>query len=96
MATRIVNLRRHRYDIYIGRSGKGQDGYFGNPFRLIPGEAQGSTLAEYRKYFYSRLSSDPEFKERIHALKGKTLGCFCKPGPCHGDIIADYLNNINE
>ena len=29
-------------------------------------------------------------------LKGKTLGCFCKPYPCHGDIIAEYLNLLTN
>lgn len=23
----------------------------------------------------------------LHELKGKTLGCFCKPLSCHGDIL---------
>lgn len=25
-------------------------------------------------------------------LRGKVLGCHCKPLACHGDILADYLN----
>ncbi len=24
------------------------------------------------------------------------MGCFCKPQPCHGDVIADYLNHLPE
>lgn len=94
--TKVVNIKRYRCDVYIGRAGRGYDGYFGNPFRLMPGEARGSTLAEYRDYFHKRLESDPEFRERIHALKGKTLGCFCKPNPCHGDVIAEYLNSFED
>jgi hypothetical protein len=23
----------------------------------------------------------------VLALRGKRLGCLCKPAPCHGDII---------
>ena len=94
--TRVVNIRRHRFDVYIGRAGNGQDGYFGNPFVLMPGEARGSTLAEYRAYFYRRLEEDPEFKRRIYELKGRTLGCFCKPNPCHGDIITEYLDSLTD
>lgn len=88
---RVVNLNKEPYDIYIGRKGRGKDGYFGNPFSLLIGQPKGSTLTKYREYFYNRLKFDPEFKRRIIGLKGKTLGCFCKPGPCHGDIIAEYL-----
>lgn len=92
--TVVVNIRSNSYDVYIGRAGKGQEGYFGNPFVLRQGESRGSTLEEYKEYFYNRLKSDPEFKRRIHELKGRTLGCFCKPYPCHGDIIKEYLDTI--
>jgi len=91
--TKVVNIRHEAYDVYIGRAGRGQEGYFGNPFTLEPGGTRGSTLERYRRYFYDRLKSDPEFRQRIHALKGKTLGCFCKPHPCHGDIIKEYLDS---
>ena len=95
METKVVNIRNAKYDVYIGRAGHGQDGYFGNPFMLKADETRGSTLEKYRKYFNNRLETDPEFRRKILSLKGKTLGCFCKPYPCHGDIIAEYLNSIN-
>jgi hypothetical protein len=95
MNTKVVNIRYEEYDVYIGRKGRGHDGYFGNPFVLQIGEQRGSSLEKYRVYFYERLETDPEFRRRIHELKGKTLGCFCKPYPCHGDIIAEYLKSIN-
>lgn len=89
--TKVVNIYQEEYDVYIGRAGRGSTGYFGNPFTL-GGGARGSTIEKYKIYFYNRLKNDPEFKEKILALKGKTLGCFCKPKACHGDIIADYLD----
>ena len=52
--TTVVNIRKEHYDQYIGRAGRGEDGYFGNPFRLNPGESRGSTIERYRKYFYAR------------------------------------------
>ncbi|GHV40817.1 hypothetical protein FACS1894179_07980 [Bacteroidia bacterium] len=94
--TTVVNIRTSAFDVYIGRAGKGQDGYFGNPFRLRYGDDRGATIERYRKYFHDRLETDPEFKRRIHELKGKILGCFCKPYPCHGDVIAEYLNSMRE
>jgi len=94
MNTNIVNLRTEKYDVYIGRAGRGQDGYFGNPFMLLAGQSRGTSLEKYRTYFSDRLKTDPEFRKRIYELKGKTLGCFCKPHPCHGDIIAEYLNSL--
>ncbi|WP_420902511.1 DUF4326 domain-containing protein [Pseudoflavitalea rhizosphaerae] len=51
-------------------------------------------MQKFKDYFYKRLKTDQEFKDRIHQLKGKRLGCFCKPFPCHGDVIAAYLNSF--
>lgn len=90
--TTVVNIRNSDYDVYIGRAGNGKDGYFGNPIKLVAGESRGSTIEMYKQYFYKRLKNDREFRGKILDLKGKTLGCFCKPHACHGDIIANYLN----
>lgn len=90
--TTVVNLTKAPYDVYIGRAGKGQDGYFGNPFILKHLEPRGATLIRYKRWFDDKIANDPEFKKRVLELKGKVLGCFCKPHPCHGDIIAEYVN----
>ena len=92
--TKVVNIHKESCDVYIGRAGRGKDGYFGNPFRPDAAMARGDTLERYRKYFYHRLGTDEEFRRRIGELQGKTLGCFCKPNPCHGDIIKEYLDRI--
>lgn len=95
MTTKVVNIKHNQqWDVYIGRAGHGQDGYFGNPFILQPGEERGATLDRYKTYFLNRIATDATFKARVLLLKGRTLGCFCKPSACHGDIIAEYLNNL--
>lgn len=90
--TTVVNLRRNCYDIYIGRAGHGEEGYFGNPYSRYRDGGRERSIALFRQYFYDRLEKDPEFKRRVFELHGKKLGCFCKPENCHGDIIAEYLN----
>lgn len=88
--TIVVNLRRQEFDVYIGRAGRGFDGYFGNPYTV---REHGTDAIElFRDYFQNRLATDEEFHRRVRELAGKRLGCFCKPGPCHGDIIAEYVN----
>jgi hypothetical protein len=94
--TKVVNLRKAPYDVYIGRAGRGQDGYFGNPYALGKDGDRDEVLVKYKKYFQNRLDKDPEFFKRVAALAGKTLGCFCKPFACHGDIIVKYLGGRNE
>ena len=98
--TRVVNLRKEPYDVYIGRAGRGEDGYFGNPCVIgkecyVCGRVHtdgGSTLECFQAYFLVRLASDVHFYQAVERLRGQTLGCFCKPKPCHGDVIKQYLN----
>lgn len=92
MQTRVVNLKKEKYDVYIGRAGKGCDGYFGNPFRLEEFKNRLDCINKYKEYFYNRIKNDREFHKRIISLRGKILGCFCDTHYCHGNIICDYLN----
>jgi len=93
MKTVVVNLTKiyklGPNDVYIGRGGKGQNGYFGNPFT---GGTRSENIAQFRTYFSHRMATDPEFKRRVDAMKGKRLVCFCAPLPCHGEVYAEYLN----
>lgn len=99
MRTLVVNLRHAPFDVYIGRAGHGYDGYFGNPVQI--GQvcpvctqvhvSRGATLPCFKRYFHKRLDSDAAFRAHVHELRGKRLGCFCKPQPCHGDVIVAWL-----
>lgn len=93
--TRVVHLGDESYDVYIGRGRKDKSGYFGNPFPLHR-HTRENAIELYRTWFRKRLRIDPEFARRIRELKGKTLGCYCKPLACHGDVIAEYLNGLEE
>jgi hypothetical protein len=33
----------------------------------------------------------PELMESLDELDGKVLGCFCKPEPCHGDVLLELI-----
>jgi hypothetical protein len=94
MQTVVVNIKKEPFDVYIGRAGRGEDGYFGNPFRIGHGISLEDAVKRFQKYFAERIQKDSEFKRRILALKGKRLGCFCKPNACHGDVIAEWLNKM--
>jgi len=91
--TIVVNIYKEDYDVYVGRAGHGNDGYFGNPFKS---SNRDESIARFEQYFQERIKNDPEYRRRILSLQGKVLGCFCKPQKCHADIIAKYLNSIPE
>ena len=40
--------------------------------------------------------SSPFLMSKIMELDGKILGCFCKPDPCHGDILIKIINRIKQ
>lgn len=88
--TTVVNLRHQPYDVYIGRPS-----LFGNPVKLGSSSKRGATIAKFKEYFLTRIELDPVFREGVLKLKGKTLGCFCKPEACHGDVIVEYLETAN-
>ncbi|MFQ5351650.1 MAG: DUF4326 domain-containing protein, partial [Candidatus Binatia bacterium] len=106
---RVVNLRKEPYDVYIGRAGRGESGLFGNPVvigRRCPFCAEvhhdgGSTLPCYRRYLAKRTATDQYFLQelwklvvRVQETGNLTLGCFCKPKPCHGDVLAQKIHSL--
>lgn len=92
--TTIVNIHTgDPYDVYCGRTGKGIDGYFGN---YSKSKTKSKKIADYKVYFYERIKKDETFKRRVHELKGKRLGCFCWPKPCHVEIIVEYLDSLDD
>lgn len=88
--TTVVNKRKQKYDVYIGRGSP-----FGNPFIIGRDGNRAEVIRKYRDYFYKRIE-DSEFRDRVLSLKGKVLGCFCKPLPCHGDVIVEFLNGLEN
>ena len=82
--TRVIHIREARGatdEVYIGRAGKGHDGYFGNPFQIGRDGSRAEVIEKCRKYLVDRIASDPKFRERVRNLHGKTLTCFYKPAP---------------
>jgi len=78
------------FDVYIGRAAYGfPESPWHNPFRVGTGEGDVATRELAVGCYCVFLSKSPELVERIRAeLVGKSLGCWCKPLACHGDVIA--------
>jgi hypothetical protein len=79
--TIVADVREGRHDVYIGRPTK-----WGNPFSLKDhGGDRHLVLRKYRDW----LRGEPALMEAARLeLKGKVLGCWCKPEACHGDVLA--------
>jgi hypothetical protein len=89
----VVNIRTGaRYDVYIGRGS-----VWGNPFTHKPLADTKATFqvsdrqAAIEKY-EEWIMTQPELLGQINKLKGLTLGCYCRPLPCHGDVLIRLAN----
>lgn len=91
MVTRVVHCKKEPFDVYIGRPSK-----WGNPFTHlddIPDTIKVDTREEAILGYQVYLDEHPELVEAAKKeLKGKVLGCWCKPKPCHGEILARIAN----
>lgn len=99
--TTVVNFRVEKCDVKITRTPKNEIpepptfGCFGNPFPV--GEHGREKCIElFEEYFLKRVDEDVKFREAVLQLRGKKLGCFCKPQKCHGDIIVEWLETHQE
>ena len=87
----VVHCKRDRHDVYVGRPT-----IYGNPFSHLE-----STAAKFK--VASREEAIEKYEEWLRArpslmrlvrqeLKGKVLGCWCVPKPCHGEVLARVAN----
>lgn len=99
----LINIHHNKLDksyVYIGRNGT--DESFGNPFVLSEQGTRKEVCKLYEEWL--RGYSFTEFNQiqrkwildNLHTLKGKKLGCFCKPKQCHGEILIKLLNEIEQ
>ena len=38
----------------------------------------------------------PSRDEIVRELRGRVLGCWCAPKPCHGDVLAAIANDVPD
>lgn len=86
--TEVVHCKKSKYDVYIGRPSK-----WGNPFAMKSQDyrERDRVIKAYREW----VQKQPKLMDSLHELKGKTLGCWCAPMPCHGDVLAELANKTN-
>lgn len=87
--TVVVNRHTDEFDIYIGRGTP-----WGNPFiRGIHGNLP-QVIHRYEDHMRKQIALGIILPEDLMKLKGKRLGCSCKPRPCHGDVLVKLINEF--
>lgn len=101
--TRVVHCKRSRYDVYIGRPSR-----WGNPFKtrmeaLVTGRGKTEPyyLCDSREEAVSRfrdwLRGQPQLVwDARRELRGRVLGCWCKPLLCHGDVWVEICDGVED
>ena len=80
--------------IYIGRGSP-----LGNPFPITNELPRLEAIEKYRDWLYEQVSIlNPtvineliRFAEIVKEKNELKIYCFCKPHPCHGDVIKEYV-----
>lgn len=93
----VVHVKHSPFDVYIGRAVP-RSGFaaskWGNPFKVPKGydvhADPDRILARYEEHVRSR----PDLMAALPELRGKVLGCWCTPKPCHGDVLLRMVSEI--
>ena len=84
----VINVKNgDRYDVYIGRPSK-----WGNPFTIGTDGTRIEVLKRYRAW----IKTQTHLLKQLYQLKGKVLGCWCKPLDCHGDILEELIDEYTR
>lgn len=90
--TRVVNVRAEACDVYIGRGSEWGNRYSHRPSRfadVVQVATREEAIERYRRDLWERIKRDDvELIYALDLLHGQTLGCYCKPASCHGDVLA--------
>jgi len=88
---KVVHCKKESYDVYIGRPSK-----WGNPFsHIIDTKAiyrvstREDAISLYREWI--TIGDGKHLLKDLHELKNKTLGCWCNPKACHGDVLIELV-----
>jgi hypothetical protein len=88
---RVVHYERENFDVYIGRPSK-----FGNPYRVRGEKNRAAAIKAFEEYARRAITRDPKLAEAIRGLYGKTLGCWCAPRACHGDVLLKLAAELKD
>lgn len=95
---RVVHCKKEPYDVYIGRPGP-----YGNWYTHLGTDTSAKVRVATREEAISRYEADlremivvdPKFMdEYLKPIAGKTLGCWCAPKPCHGDVLIKLCREL--
>jgi len=86
MVCRVVNLRKERHEVNIGRGSK-----WGNRFVIGRDGNREEGIRKYRDW----IMKNDYLLGCLGELKDKVLGCYCKSLACHGDVLVELVEKMD-
>jgi hypothetical protein len=97
---KVVHVKKSPYDFYIGRYNSAQGlkaSPLANPFKITKQTTRDDVLDLYSRWlsFQIEVQNHQVLTELVKILNCETatLGCWCSPQLCHGDVIAKFLTD---
>jgi hypothetical protein len=87
--------------VYIGRRGvvfiggarfPAADSPFCNPYKITKTDTRDSVIDRFKAQAARRMEVDAAYRAAVLGLRGKVLGCWCRPERCHGDAIVELID----
>lgn len=79
----VVHCHQADYDVYVGRPS-----IWGNPFIVGRDGVRSEVIRQYRDW----IQTQPQLLAELPDLRGKVLGCWCRPHACHADVLVALAN----
>lgn len=88
-------------NVYIGRKAivfidgeryPKKDSPFANPYKIGKDGTREEIIKKYEIYIKDKILKG---ELDLEQLRGKTLGCWCKPETCHGEILLKLLDSLS-
>lgn len=77
--------------VYIGRGS-----IWGNPYKIGRDGTREQVIEKYRVHIVKRLLIEEGLVDELMKLDGQTLGCYCKPESCHGDVLVEIIEELKD
>ena len=73
------------------------DSFWANPFK-VKGSTREKAIKDFEAYIRDKIDKDTEgvMMSELLKLKGKTLGCWCAPLGCHGDVLLKMIDEYSR
>jgi hypothetical protein len=98
---------------YIGRAGvvfidgtryPKASSKWANPFKIGKDGGRDEVISKYERYLDDQLETNPELRDELIQLNGKSLGCWCvnkvcfgcetEPVLCHGQVLLKKIREV--